>query len=82
MYSLSMSAARSLENATVMDQGSLIQQMFDDGLALKKHVSYAESNGQLFVEENEEENSEVSFLKSLTKKQKKALLKYVPTYYI
>lgn len=75
MYSLSMSAARSLENATVMDQNSLIQQMFDDGLALKKHINPTDSNAHLFVEEDEEENSEASFLKSLTKKQKKALLK-------
>lgn len=72
MYSLSMSAARSLENATVMDQNSLIQQMFDDGLALKKHVNPTECNENLLIEE---ENSEASFLKSLTKKQKKALLK-------
>lgn len=76
MYSLSMSAARSLENATVMDQNSLIQQMYDDGLALKKHVNPVESNGHLLIQEDEEENSETSFLKSLTKKQKKALLKY------
>lgn len=75
MYSLSMSAARSLENATVMDQNSLIQQMFDDGLALKKHVNPVESNSHLLIQEDEEENSETSFLKSLNKKQKKALLK-------
>lgn len=72
MYSLSMSAARSLESATVMDQNSLVQQMFDDGLALKKHVNPVECSGNLLIEE---ENSEASFLKSLTKKQKKALLK-------
>lgn len=75
MYSLSMSAARSLENATVMDQNSLIQQMFDDGLAMKKHINSAESNVHLLVGNNEEDDSEASFLKSLTKKQKKALLK-------
>lgn len=72
MYSLSMSAARSLENATVMDQSSLIQQMYDDGLALKKHVNPAKPGDNLIMEE---ENSEASFLKSLSKKQKKALLK-------
>lgn len=76
MYSLSMSAARSLENATIMDQNSLVQQMLDDGLALKKqHISMAETTKHLLVSEDEEENSEVTFLKSLTKKQKKALLK-------
>ncbi|XP_057671798.1 corepressor interacting with RBPJ 1 [Diorhabda carinulata] len=76
MYSLSMSAARSLENATVMDQKSLVQQMLDDGLALKKqHVNTVEANKHLLISEDEEDNEEVTFLKSLTKKQKKALLR-------
>lgn len=76
MYSLSMSAARSLENATVLDQNSLVQQMLDDGLALKKrHINSTETNKHLLIEEDEEDNSEAAFLKSLTKKQKKALLK-------
>lgn len=76
MYSLSMSAARSLESATVMDQKSLVLQMLDDGLALKKqHVNTVEANKHLLISEDEEDNEEVSFLKSLTKKQKKALLR-------
>ncbi|XP_060529906.1 corepressor interacting with RBPJ 1 [Cylas formicarius] len=76
MYSLSMSAARSLESNTIMDQKSLVAQMLEDGLALKKkHVNSVEANKHLLVGENEEENSEAVFLKSLTKKQKKALLK-------
>ncbi|XP_072388341.1 corepressor interacting with RBPJ 1 [Diabrotica undecimpunctata] len=76
MYSLSMSAARSLENATVMDQKSLVQQMLDDGLALKKqHVNTVEANKHLLVSEDEDANEETTFLKSLTKKQKKALLR-------
>ncbi|XP_023022358.1 corepressor interacting with RBPJ 1 [Leptinotarsa decemlineata] len=76
MYSLSMSAARSLENATVLDQNSLVQQMLDDGLALKKqHINTTEANKHLLVNEDVEENSEVAFIKSLTKKQKRALLR-------
>nr|CAH7741364.1 unnamed protein product [Callosobruchus chinensis] len=78
MYNLSMSAARSLENATVMDQNSLVQQMLDDGLALKKqHMNTAEVTKHLLVTEDDKDNSEVMFLKSLSKKQKKALLRYV-----
>ncbi|CAH0555751.1 unnamed protein product [Brassicogethes aeneus] len=76
MYSLSMSAARSLENATVLDQNSLVAQMLEDGLAIKKqHLSTSEVNKHLLINDDENENSEASFLKSLNKKQKKALLK-------
>ncbi|CAH1995284.1 unnamed protein product [Acanthoscelides obtectus] len=76
MYNLSMSAARSLENATVMDQNSLVQQMLDDGLALKKqHMNTAEATKHLLVTEDDGDNAEVRFLKSLSKKQKKALLR-------
>lgn len=76
MYSLSMSAARSLENTTVLDQKSLVQQMLDDGLALKKqHVNTVEANKHLLLSEDEDANTETAFLKSLTKKQKKALLR-------
>ncbi|XP_050310788.1 corepressor interacting with RBPJ 1 [Anthonomus grandis grandis] len=76
MYSLSMSAARSVENAAFLDQKSLVAQMLDDGLALKKqHVNSVEANKHLLVSEDEDENEETKFLKSLTKKQKKALLK-------
>lgn len=76
MYNLSMSAARSLESTTILDQNALVQQMLDDGLALKKqHISTSEANKQFLIGEDEEDNSEISFLKSLTKKQKKALLR-------
>ncbi|CAG9762700.1 unnamed protein product [Ceutorhynchus assimilis] len=76
MYSLSMSAARSLESTSVMDENSLVAQMLEDGLALKKqHVNTVEANKHLLVSEDEDENEESKFLKSLTKKQKKALLK-------
>lgn len=77
MYSLSMSAARSLEAGPILDQNSLVQQMLEDGLALKKqHINTANnSKHNLLLSEDESENSEAAFLKSLTKKQKKALLK-------
>lgn len=76
MYSLSMSAARSLESTDVMDEKSLVRQMLDDGLAIKKqHLSTVEVNKHLLINEEEEDNEEAKFLKSLSKKQKKALLK-------
>ncbi|ERL95715.1 corepressor interacting with RBPJ 1-like [Dendroctonus ponderosae] len=76
MYSLSMSAARSLETAAILDENSLVAQMLEDGLALKKqHVNSVEANKHLLVGETEAENDETKFLKALTKKQKKALLK-------
>lgn len=76
MYSLSMSAARSLESTEVLDQKSLVQQMLEDGLAIKKqHLNAAEVNKHLMLSEGEEDNSESNFLKSLSTKQKKALLK-------
>ncbi|XP_066146554.1 corepressor interacting with RBPJ 1 [Euwallacea fornicatus] len=76
MYSLSMSAARSLESSSIMDEKSLVAQMLEDGLALKKqHVNTVEANKHLLVSEDEDENDETKFLKSLNRKQKKALLK-------
>lgn len=77
MYSLSMSAARSLEAGPILDQNSLVQQMLEDGLALKKqHVNALDSSKhKLVIDEDENENSEATFLKSLSRKQKKALLK-------
>ncbi|XP_018336761.1 corepressor interacting with RBPJ 1 [Agrilus planipennis] len=76
MYSMSMSAARSLEAGPIIDQKMLVQQMLDDGLALKKHhLSEAESAKEMYVVEDNSEHSEVAFLNSLNKKQKKALLK-------
>ncbi|XP_044753820.1 corepressor interacting with RBPJ 1-like [Coccinella septempunctata] len=75
MYNLSMSAARSLENSEIMDQNTLVNQMLEEGLALKKqHASISEmSKHQLIT--NGEENWEATFLKSLSFKQKKALLR-------
>lgn len=76
MYSLSMSAARSLEAAPILDRKSLVQQMLDDGLALKKqHCNIAESSRHNLLVDDNEQNDEVAFIKSLSKKQKKALLK-------
>ncbi|KAL1501354.1 hypothetical protein ABEB36_006688 [Hypothenemus hampei] len=76
MYSLSMSAARSLESASIMDEKYLVSQMLEDGLALKKqHANTMEANKHLLVSEDDEENDETKFLKTLTRKQKKALLK-------
>ncbi|KAF5288751.1 hypothetical protein FQR65_LT11950 [Abscondita terminalis] len=76
MYSLSMSAARSLEAAPIMDQKSLVQQMLDDGLALKKqHYNISEMAKHNLLTEDDDQNDEAKFIQSLTKKQKKALLK-------
>lgn len=79
MYSLSMSAARSLEAAAaaapILDQNSLVAQMLEDGLAIKKqHLNVTEVNKHKLIADNDD-NDEAAFLKSLTFKQKKALLK-------
>lgn len=77
MYSLSMSAARSLEAGPILDQKNLVQQMLEDGLALKKqHINETDTERhELMLSDDENENTEAAFLQSLTKKQKKALLK-------
>ncbi|XP_044267992.1 corepressor interacting with RBPJ 1 [Tribolium madens] len=77
MYSLSTSVARSLESASIMDQKSLVEQMREDGLAIKKQYlsNTGTANYDLIINEDADENSVVTFIKSLTKKQKKALLK-------
>ncbi|KAK9881662.1 hypothetical protein WA026_017178 [Henosepilachna vigintioctopunctata] len=76
MYSLSMSAARSLESADIMDQNILAQQMLEDGLALKKkHTAITETARHPLMLNGEDENWEASFLKSLSFIQKKALLR-------
>ena len=75
MYSLSTSVARSLESASIMDQKSLVEQMKEDGLAIKKQYLNNTGTANYDYIPNEEENSAVSFIKSLSKKQKKALLK-------
>lgn len=77
MYSLSTSVARSLESASILDQKSLVEQMREDGLAIKKQYlnNTGTANYDLIINEDADENSVVNFIKSLTKKQKKALLK-------
>ncbi|EFA10189.1 corepressor interacting with RBPJ 1 [Tribolium castaneum] len=77
MYSLSTSVARSLESASILDQKSLVEQMREDGLAIKKQYlsNTGTANYDLIINEDADENSVVTFIKSLTKKQKKALLK-------
>jgi len=80
MYSLSMSAARTAEATSILDQSSLVQQMLEDGLALKKNaVNIASSSDkhQLIMDEDEDSSvpAETAFFKLLNKKQKKALLK-------
>lgn len=78
MYSLSTSVARSLESASIMDQKSLVQQMLDDGLAIKKQYlnTAGTANYDFILSDNEsEEHSEATFIKSLTMQQKLALLK-------
>jgi CBF1 interacting corepressor len=74
MYSLSTSVARSLESASIMDQKSLVEQMREDGLAIKKQ--YLNNTGTTNYDYiPNDENAAVSFIKLFTKKQKKALLK-------
>lgn len=77
MYSLSTSVARSLESASIMDQKSLVEQMREDGLAIKKQYlsNTGTANYDLITNEDPDENSVVTFIKSLTKQQKRALLK-------
>lgn len=86
MYSISMSEARKIhseaEAGLVLAQGTLEKQMREDGLAMKKGAMSLESfqTGRLhqLVEDendNKEKQPEVEFLKSLTTKQKKKLLK-------
>lgn len=81
MYSLSMSAARTAEATSILDQGSLVQQMLEDGLALKKNaisnIDNSTDRHQLLMDEDDDANlpPEAAFFKLLSKKQKKALLK-------
>ncbi|XP_017769756.1 PREDICTED: corepressor interacting with RBPJ 1 [Nicrophorus vespilloides] len=74
IYSLSMSAARSLEAGPLLDENSLVQQMLENGLALKKqHIQNGHSANLMIAEEDP--NAEETFLNALNTKQKKALLK-------
>ena len=79
MYSLSMSAARSLEAGPILDQKSLVQQMLEDGLALKtQHTSENISeNHNLILSDEENADTDMNFIKSLTRDQKLLFLKYV-----
>lgn len=83
LYSQAMSVVMANTNnsqtPSAPDTMTLVQQMREDGLALKKsaldaqqHLSVPEHE-HLMISEDEEQ-SEVSFLKSLTKKDKKKLL--------
>lgn len=82
LYCQAMSVVINSENKNQesLDALTLVQQMREDGLALKKSALDAQQhlrvpiNEHLMVSEDEEEQ-EVSFLKSLSKKEKKKLLK-------
>lgn len=86
MYSVSMSEARKLhaeaETKDIMSKGDLEEQMREDGLVMKKVVMTAQSfqTGHLhqMVEDETQKvaaDPESEFLKSLSTKQKKKLLK-------
>lgn len=88
MYSISMSEARKIHSEAeadeVLSKGTLEEQMKADGLAMKKVVMSAQSfqTGRLhqLVPENDElpeheKDPESEFLKSLTNKQKRKLLR-------
>ncbi|XP_066587202.1 corepressor interacting with RBPJ 1 [Prorops nasuta] len=82
LYSQAMSVvmAKDVPQPVAPDALTLVQQMRDDGLKLKKSALSAQQHlrvpehEHLMVSEDEEQ-SEVSFLKTLTKKEKKKLLK-------
>lgn len=86
MYALSMSEAREIhsknlinESTSVRDNLSLEQQMLSDGLALKK-IATKTSHHDLIqespsVSHNSSDQPEKEFIKALTTKQKKDLLK-------
>lgn len=86
MYSISMSEARKIhseaETNEILSKGTLEEQMKEDGLQMKKSVMEANSfqSGRLhqLVPDEEQGKSiqpESEFLKSLSRKQKKKLLK-------
>ncbi|KAJ8680254.1 hypothetical protein QAD02_016041 [Eretmocerus hayati] len=85
LYSQAMSEvmAQSTERETLQpasDALTLVQQMRDDGLALKKSALIAQQHlsvpqNQEFMVYEDEEETEMGFLKSLSKKEKKKLLK-------
>lgn len=84
MYSLSMSEAKQIhaesENQEIMNQNLLERQMKEDGLMMKRSVvsAFAQQRGQhkLIAEERPVASSaETEFLRSLSKEQKKELLK-------
>ncbi|KAL0123915.1 hypothetical protein PUN28_006032 [Cardiocondyla obscurior] len=82
LYSQAMSVVMANNNSqtpSAPDTMTLVQQMREDGLALKKSALEAQQHlrvpdhEHLMVSEDEEQ-SELSFLKSLSKKEKKKLL--------
>jgi len=84
LYSQAMSvvmASGNTETQEAPDALTLVQQMRDDGLALKKSALSAQQHlrvpehEELMVSADEDEQPEVTFFKSLSKKEKKKLLK-------
>ncbi|XP_055902613.1 corepressor interacting with RBPJ 1 [Eupeodes corollae] len=87
MYSISMSEARKIHSEAeaneLMSKNVLEEQMKEDGLAMKKsamelqNINHMDSRHKLIPsdDENQTENPEMTFLKSLSKEQKKKLLK-------
>ncbi|KAM0724606.1 Corepressor interacting with RBPJ 1 [Formica fusca] len=82
LYSQAMSvvmASNNLQVSSAPDTMILVQQMREDGLALKKSVLDAQQHLRIPEHEHpmiseDEEQSELSFLKCLSKKEKKKLL--------
>ncbi|XP_043283409.1 corepressor interacting with RBPJ 1 [Venturia canescens] len=85
LYSQAMSVVMASGNAETVeapDALTLVQQMRDDGLALKKsalsaqqHLRVPEHEDLMVSGDEDEEQPEVTFFKSLSKKEKKKLLK-------
>lgn len=79
LYSMSMSAVRTAEASSIIDQNSLIQQMLEDGLALKKNTvngpTESDKHQLILSEEEDDKDEDAKILKKMNKKEKKALLK-------
>lgn len=76
LYSMSMSAVRTAEASKIVDQNSLVQQMLEDGLALKKNsINLPDSERHQLILSDPESDSDVEMFKKLDTKQKKKLIK-------
>lgn len=76
LYSMSMSAVRTAEASKIVDQNSLVQQMLEDGLALKKNsINLPDSEQHQLILSDPESDSDVEMFKKLDTKQKKKLIK-------